>query len=118
MTNNKSISKFKIQIEKPTVDRNKVYEPLEAIKLIQELAKTKFDGKIEAHFNLKKPGNFGAWKTEKKAPLLHAVLGKCSESPEELVKKLNEIVKKIDSHQIKKLVVCSTMGPGVKVDYE
>lgn len=100
------------------VDRNKVYEPLEAIKLAQSSSHTKFEGKIEAHFNLKKTGKFGQWKTEKKAPLLHTVLGKQSEKAEELVKKLGEIVSKVDVHQIKKLVVCSTMGPGVKVDLE
>ena len=120
MTNNKSSvsrrTKFKTQMEKPIVDRKKLYEPLEAIKLAQSSSHTKFEGKIEAHFNLKKTGKFGAWKTEKKAPLLHTVLGKQSEKPEELVKKLAEIVAKVDTHQIKKLVICSTMGPGIKVN--
>lgn len=86
--------------------------------MAQESAKTKFEGKIEAHFNLKKTGKFGQWKTEKKAPLLHAVLGKQSEKPEELMKKLAEMVIKIDTHTIKKLVICATMGPGIKVDAE
>ena len=118
MTKSQAPKKPEITKEPAKVDRSKLYEPLEAIKLAQESVKTKFEGKIEAHFNLKKTGKFGAWKTEKKAPLLHTVLGKQSEKAEELVKKLVEIVSKVDTHQIKKLVVCSTMGPGVKVDIE
>lgn len=102
--------------DKTTVDRTKLYKPLEAIKLAQSSSRIKFEGKIEAHFNLKKTGKFGKWQTEKKAPLLHAVLGKQSEKAEDLTEKLMEIVAKVDAHQIKKLVVCSTMGPGVKVD--
>ena len=99
-----------------TVDRTKLYPPLEAIKLAQEAAANKFDGKIEVHLNLTKTGKMGEYKTERKAPLLHAVLGKQSEKPEKLMEELEKLVNTVDVNQIKKLVVCATMGSGVKVD--
>lgn len=101
---------------KLTVDRTKSYAPLDAITLAKEVATNKFDGKIEIHAVLAKAGKFGAYKTERKAPLLHTVLGKQSEKPETLLIELEKLVKVLDPKQIKKLVVCATMGPGVKVD--
>lgn len=99
-----------------TVDRSKLYPLLEAIKLAQETATNRFDGKIEAHAVVNRAGKFGAWKTEKKAPLIHAVLGKQSEKPEKLAAELNSLITTVGvSAQIKKLVVCATMGPGIKV---
>lgn len=99
-----------------TVDRNKLYLPLEAIKLAQQTATNHFDGKIEVHAVLKRPGKYGEYKTEKKAPLIHAVLGKQSETAEKLAEELAKLVTAVDANQIVKLVVCATMGPGVKVD--
>lgn len=99
-----------------TLDKTKLYEPLEAIKLSQSTAKNKFDGQIEAHLVLTKTGKIGPYRTERKFPLLHTVLGKQSEKPEELRETLKRMVKTLDVHQIKKLVVCATMGPGVRVD--
>jgi len=101
-----------------TVDRAKHYLPLEAIKLAQETATNKFDGKIEVHAVLKRPGKYGEYKTEKKAPLLHAVLGKQSEPAEKLAEELVKLVAAVNANQIVKLVVCATMGPGVKVDVQ
>ncbi len=71
-----------------TVDRTKLYSPVEAIKLAQQTATNKFDGKIEVHAVLKRTGKFGKYQTEKKAPLLHAVLGKQSEPAEKLAEEL------------------------------
>lgn len=99
-----------------SVDRTKLYSPLEAIQLAQAAATNKFDGKIEVHAVLTKTGKFGTYKTERKAPLLHTVLGKQSEKPETLLAELEKLVKAADPRQIKKLVVCATMGPGVKVN--
>ncbi len=101
-----------------TVDRTKLYSPVEAIKLAQQTATNKFDGKIEVHAVLKRTGKFGKYQTEKKAPLLHAVLGKQSEPAEKLAEELAKLVAAADANQITKLVVCATMGPGVKVQYE
>lgn len=94
----------------------KFYEPLEAVKLAQATARNRFEGKIEAHVNLKSRGKFGGYQTEKKAPLVHAVLGKQSAKSEKLAEELVKIIEVIGSHQIKKLVVCATMGPGIKVE--
>jgi len=100
------------------VDITKLYPPLEAIKLAQETATNRFDGKIEVHAVLKRPGKYGEYKTEKKAPLLHAVLGKQSQPAEKLAAELAKLVAAANANQIVKLVVCATMGPGVKVKYE
>ena len=98
------------------IDHTKLYPPLDAIKLAQEAATNKFDGKIEIQAIVNKPGKFGEYRTERKAPLLHTVLGKQSEKPETLLAVLEKIVKALDPRQIEKLVVCATMGPSVKVD--
>ena len=100
-----------------TVDRTKLYPPLEAIKLAQATATNKFDGKIELHLVLAKPGKFGKYQSERKTPLLHTVLGKQSEKPEVLSEKLTAIMAAVSAAtKINKAVVCATMGPGVKVE--
>jgi ribosomal protein L1 len=99
------------------VDRVKLYPPLEAVALAQSSATNKFDGKIELHLVLAKPGKFGKYQSEKKTPLLHAVLGKQSEKPEALLEKLTEVMTAVSAAtKINKAVVCATMGPGVKVE--
>ena len=101
------------------VDRTKLYEPIEAIKLAQQAATNKFDGKIELHLVLSKPGKFGKYQSERKTPLLHTVLGKQSEKPEVLSEKLTEIMAAVSAAtKITKAVVCATMGPGIKVNIE
>ncbi|MBI5356725.1 hypothetical protein HZB78_03875 [Candidatus Collierbacteria bacterium] len=101
------------------IDRTKPYEPIEAIKLAQQTAKNKFDGKIELHLVLAKPGKFGKYQSEKKTPLLHTVLGKQSDKPETLLEKLTEIITAVSAAtKINKTVVCATMGPGIKVNIE
>jgi len=99
------------------VDRTKLYPPLEAIMLAQQTASNKFDGKIELHLVLAKPGKFGKYQSERKTPLLHTVLGKQSEKPEVLSEKLIEVMTAVSaSVKITKAVVCATMGPGVKIE--
>ena len=101
------------------VDRSKLYPPLEAIALAQSTATNKFDGKIELHLILAKPGKFGKYQSEKKTPLLHTVLGKQSEKPEALLEKLTEVITAVSSAtKINKTVVCATMGPGIKVNID
>jgi large subunit ribosomal protein L1 len=53
-------------------------------------------------------------KTEKKSPVVHIIVGKVSQSSEELVANINELVKVIKTNKIKKLALCATMGPCVK----
>lgn len=57
-------------------------------------------------------------KTEKKAPVVHVVVGKVSQSVEELADNINELIKTIRVNKIKKLSLCATMGPSVKVVIE
>lgn len=54
-------------------------------------------------------------KTEKKAPVVHLVLGKLDQPDEELVANVETVIKAIGKGRIKKLVLAATMGPGVKV---
>jgi len=59
-----------------------------------------------------------AIKTESKAPVVHIVVGKVSQPETELIANLNELIKAIKTSQIKKLSLCATMGPSVKVELE
>jgi len=57
-----------------------------------------------------------AIKTEKSAPVVHLVVGKVSQSEEELSANISELINVITPAKIKKLAICSTMGPSVKVE--
>jgi len=53
--------------------------------------------------------------TEKKAPVLHTVLGKVSWPKKDLQENLEALIGAIGEARIKKIVLCATMGPGIKV---
>ena len=55
-------------------------------------------------------------KTEKKSPVVHIIVGKVSQPVEELTANIDELIKVIKSNKIKKLALCATMGPCVKVE--
>lgn len=55
-------------------------------------------------------------KSEKKAPIIHIIVGKVSQSEKDLVENVAELIKVVKPTKIKKLVLCATMGPAVKVD--
>ena len=57
-------------------------------------------------------------KTEVKAPVTHLVVGKVSQPIEELAANIQELIKIITPAKIKKLVLCPTIGPAVKVFIE
>jgi large subunit ribosomal protein L1 len=57
-------------------------------------------------------------KTEKKAPVVHIVVGKVSQSATELQANIEELIKVIKPIKIKKLALCATMGPSVKIVIE
>ena len=57
-----------------------------------------------------------AVKTEKKAPIIHIVVGKVSQPENELSANIAELIKVIVPAKIKKLAICATMGPSVKVE--
>jgi len=54
-------------------------------------------------------------KTESKAPVVHIIVGKVSQSEKELEANISELIKVIKAPKIKKMVLSATMGPGVKV---
>jgi large subunit ribosomal protein L1 len=54
-------------------------------------------------------------RTEKKAPVIHVVIGKVSQAQKELEANVNELIKVIKAQKIKKLALCATMGPSVKI---
>ena len=55
-------------------------------------------------------------KTEKKSPVVHIIVGKVSQPVEELTANIDELIKVVKSNKIKKLALCATMGPCVKVE--
>jgi large subunit ribosomal protein L1 len=55
-------------------------------------------------------------KTENKAPVVHIIVGKVSQDQKELIANVEELIKVIKSNKIKKLALCATMGPCVKVE--
>lgn len=55
-------------------------------------------------------------KTEKKAPVIHIIVGKVSQDGKELEANVSELIKVIKINKIKKLALCATMGPCVKVE--
>ncbi|HNZ84559.1 MAG: 50S ribosomal protein L1 [Microgenomates group bacterium ADurb.Bin238] len=55
-------------------------------------------------------------KTEKKAPVVHLVVGKVSQPVNELTANISELIKVVGANKIKKLALCATMGPCVKVE--
>ncbi len=55
-------------------------------------------------------------RTEKKAPVVHIVVGKTSQATEELVANIQELINTVKANKIKKLAICATMGPSVKIE--
>lgn len=56
------------------------------------------------------------FKTEKEQPLIHTTIGKVSQKEKELEENFKALLGAINPKRIKKAVLTSTMGPGVKVD--
>ena len=63
------------------------------------------------------PANTLIIKTEKKAPLIHTVVGKISQKNKEVVENTEAILSAIGKRQIQKAYLTSTMGPSVKIDF-
>jgi len=122
---------------KKQVDPVKRYPLSEAIKLVKKTSIARFNGKIELHLVLKekiskRTVNFphpiggptskevGPQKlnlaTEKKDPLIHLVIGKVDTKDSDLGENFQTIIGAIGPKNIRKAVLTSTMGPGVKVD--
>ncbi|MFC1653790.1 50S ribosomal protein L1 [Patescibacteria group bacterium] len=56
-------------------------------------------------------------RTEKKAPLMHVVVGKTDMKTDQLIENITLLINKINARKIQKLVLSATMSPGVKVDF-
>ena len=54
-------------------------------------------------------------RTEKKAPLIHLVFGQVSQAEKELQGNLQAVISGVGKENIKKIVICATMGPGINV---
>jgi len=54
-------------------------------------------------------------RTEKKAPLIHTVFGRIDQESQGLEENLRVLINGVGKRNIKKLVICATMGPGIKV---
>lgn len=54
-------------------------------------------------------------KTEKKAPVIHVVVGQVSQPEKEIMANIEELIKVVKAPKIKKLALCATMGPSVKI---
>ena len=81
------------------VNKNKEYPIPEAIKLVKEMAYENFDATIELH----------------RPPLAPTVIGKVSSENQEIEENYKTAIKSADLNTVKKVVVTSTMGPGVRV---
>jgi len=57
-------------------------------------------------------------KTEKKAPVVHIIVGKTSQKNEEIIANIEELIKTIKANKIKKIALCATMGPSIKISIE
>ena len=55
-------------------------------------------------------------KTERKAPLIHAIIGKTDMLAKELAANTEALVKAVSTGKIIKMTISATMSPGVKVD--
>jgi len=56
------------------------------------------------------------YKTDPTAPIIHTSLGKLSEKPQKIQENLKVLIASIGPTKIKKAVLTSTMGPGIKLD--
>lgn len=55
-------------------------------------------------------------RTEKKAPVVHILVGKVSQPAEELAANIAQLIEVVKPQKIKKLAICATMGPSVKIE--
>lgn len=60
-------------------------------------------------------GGLTRFKTEKDQPLIHLKIGQVSQPENELEENLKALIIAIGPKNIKKLVICPTMGPGIKI---
>lgn len=118
-----------LQVKKQ-IDRTKLYPLSEAIKLVKKTSISRFNGRVEVHLVTKEKGVKRTVKlpheidkqtkleiaSEKKAPLIHLVIGKLDSKESDLSENFWAIIEAVGTKNIKKAVLTSTMGPGIKID--
>lgn len=57
------------------------------------------------------------YRTETQAPLIHLSIGKTGWEPKKITENLKALLKEVGVHQLTKVVLSSTMGPGIQVDF-
>jgi large subunit ribosomal protein L1 len=62
-------------------------------------------------------GGKTAIKTERKAPLMHVIVGKTNMEPKQIAANVEALVGAIGVTKITKLTLSATMSPGIKVDF-
>jgi len=111
------------------IDRQKFYSPKKAVKLLCKIANSKIDETVKVDIvsrrkdargkvklvHKKKPVEF---ETEKKASLLHVVIGKISLGEKKLLVNLEELVSAVGPKSIKKAVLSATHSPGIKLEID
>lgn len=121
--------------KKPSIDTTQYYDLDKALELLKQSAKTKFDETAEVHFtfndfNIKKVGQIKCSvgkqeiKSEPKFCLLHSKFGKISFNKQQLKENFLALYKTIARNKppkqkkefVKKITICSTMGPGIKIN--
>src|ERR671937_261874 len=121
------------------IDREKLYPLADAIKMVKERAKSKFDETIEVAINLgvdprhadqmvrgvvTLPNGTGRTFRVEKAGIIQAGVGKASFSEDKLVENIKALADAVAKAKpagakgtyIQRVAVSSTMGPGVKVE--
>jgi ribosomal protein L1 len=111
------------------IDRQKFYPVKDAVKLLCKIANSKIDetvsldlitrkAKLKAKVKLVQNKKEVEFKSEKKAPLLHAVIGKISLKEKKLEQNIEALIVAIGPKNIKKAVLSSTHSPGIKLEIE
>ena len=56
------------------------------------------------------------YKSEKKAPLVHLGVGRVEFGEKQLIENIQAVFKELNPKTLKKASICSSMGPGIKID--
>jgi len=128
----KKIVSKRYQELKKLVKPDKFYPLPEAVELLKKMATAQFEETVEIHLVTFDTGVLGKTelfeksgkkkkviiKTEKKFPLIHLKIGKVNWPKAELLENIQSLIKAISVNRVKKAVLTSTMGPGIKLSLE
>jgi ribosomal protein L1 len=126
-----------------SVDREREYEPAEAVALVKSLARTRFDESVEVHVRtglnvrhadeqlrgtIALPNGLGKdvkveYRTDRTA-IVHLVIGKASFDDGKLLENYAAVIEELirakpsvaKGRYLRSITIATTMSPGVKVD--